>query len=481
VSLIHSSRSGLLLATAVAGLLTGCQPANEYVEPPPPKVDVAKPIQQDVTAYLETTGTTAPAEIVEIRPRVSGFVQEIHFMPPSDAEQAATPPAPANEAAAGENGGSEPPSADAGNAAGDASQTAERAEQEPRFVADGPGSDVKQGDRLYTIEKDRYVATLNQAKAALEVAKAKAKDAEAKYARAKPLADKGAVSPEELFEKAAQYAVGLATIKAAEADVEQAELDLNYTTIRSPIDGRVGKTLVDRGNLVSETQETPLTTVIRWDEVYANFNISERALLELRAYARRQGSDRETVSVFIGQENEPGYPHAGQLEYADLAVDTSTGTFLLRAIFDNQDKVIIPGAFVRVRIPLGVIPEALFIPETAVGADQRGRYVLTVDDANTVTRQYVELGAKFGELIHVTQGLSGQERVVVQGLQRARPGATVAPQAKSLEVSPELREALPEPSQADDGPASGPAEAQGEPAGQVPDAASPADAESSAS
>jgi RND family efflux transporter MFP subunit len=418
---------------------------------------VATPIRQDVMAYLETTGTTAPVEIVEIRPRVTGFLEEIHFMPPGDAN-ASEPDSTTAEVPAGE-GSSDAPRPDpensetaAGTETAEAPATEPAAEQEPQFVAEGPGSDVKQGDRLYTIEKDVYQATLNQAKAALEVARAKAEDAKAKYARARPLAEKGAVSPEELFEKAAEYQVGQAAIEAAQADVEQAELDLNYTTIRSPINGRVGKTMVDRGNLVSETQESPLTTVIRWDEIYANFNISERALLDLRTEMRKRGvsnESRDSVPVLIGLEDEQGYPHAGELDYADLAVDISTGTFLLRAIFDNEDKVIIPGAFVRVRIPLGVVEGALFVPEVAVGSDQRGRYVLTVDDANKVVRRDVILGNKFGELIRIEEGLQAGEKVIIEGLQRARPGAVVAPQTKSLEVTPELREASPETASAD--------------------------------
>ncbi len=423
----------------MASAIVGCQAPTDYVPPPPPEVTVAEPIQQNVTAYLETTGTTAPVEIVEIRARVSGFVQEIHFMPPEDVDQQEGENA-ATTGDAIEGSATAPTDAKAPRAD---QATAQPADGGPQWVTDGPGGEVKQGDRLYTIEPDVYQATLNQAKAAVIVTTANAKDAEAKYNRAKPLAEKGAVSPEELYEKAASYAVGLAAIKAAEADVDKANLDLGYTTVRSPINGRVGKTLVDRGNMVSETESTHLTTVIRWDQVYASFNISERELLELRERARQQDTSAQDVDVLIGQEDEKGYPHAGHVEYADLGVDTSTGTFMLRAIFDNEDKVIIPGAFVRVRIPLNEIEGALFVPEQAVGADQQGRFLLAVDDKNTVVRRDVVLGAKYGGMILITEGLKPGEKIIVQGLQRARPGATVAPKTTPLAAPEELLEASP--------------------------------------
>jgi membrane fusion protein (multidrug efflux system) len=429
-------RLPLLTATILLGGIAGCKPANEYQEPPPPKVQVAEPLVQDVTAYLEITGTTAPVELVDIRARVSGFLEEIHFMPPTGwtGEENATA-APTDTATAAEDAAGSTPAGDA--------PPADIAGQEPRFIADGPGSEVKKGDRLYTIEQKVYIAALNQAEAALTVAKAESEDARAKYERAKPLAERGAVSPEELFEKLAAAHVGQAKIEAAKASVEKAQLDLDYTTIRSPINGRVGKTLVDRGNLVGETEATHLTTVVRWDEMYANFNISERALLELRAIAREREMQPQEIVVLAGQEDEKGYPHKGHLDYADLAVDTSTGTFMMRAIFDNSEEIIVPGAFVRIRIPLGVLSGAIAVPERAVGSDQRGRYLLAVDSENTVVRRDVVVGAKHGEMILIKEGLQPGERIIVEGLQRARPGAVVDPQTSELAPSPELIEATP--------------------------------------
>ena len=434
----------LLMASAMAGAVVGCKPQPEFVEPPPPEVSVATPLQQDVTTYLNTTGTTAPVEIVDIRARVSGFLKEIYFMPPGGVtEQGDQNQVTEDGAAARED--SQGGSAVAGNAGEpEAGQGGEPTDETPPWILDGPGAEVEEGDVLFTIEPDVYRATLNQAQAALKVATAKAKDAEAKYKRAVPLAEKDVVSAEELYEKAAEYAVALAAIEAAKADVEKAELELSYTQVVSPINGRVGEALVDRGNLVSAAEATQLTTVIRWDQIYASFNISDRDLLALRAVAREHGTSGEPIPVFIGQENEKGCPHAGETDYYDLAVDTSTGTFMIRAIFDNADREIIPGAFVHVQIPTGVLKQALFVPEAAVGTDQLGRYLLIVDAKNSVERRSVTLGAKYGEMILVVEGLKAGEDVIVEGLQRARPGATVSPTPQPLKAPQELLDALPE-------------------------------------
>jgi membrane fusion protein (multidrug efflux system) len=422
------------MATAVVG----CKPPPAFQEPPPPEVTVAEPLQQDVMTFLETTGTTAPVEIVEVRARVSGFLKEIYFMPPEGVTEQTVEGDPATEAAPE---GTESVADGAGQS--DAEQASESTVKAPKWLFEGPGADVEKGDVLFTIEPDVYEATLNQAKAALKVATAKAKDAEAKYKRAVPLAEKDVVSAEELYEKAAAYAVALAAIEAAKADVEKAELQLSYTTVVSPINGRVGETLVDRGNLVSEAEATQLTTVIRWDQIYASFNISDRDLLALREVSRKREEKQEPIPVFLRQENEKGFPHAGETEYYDLAVDTSTGTFMIRAIFENADKVILPGSFVHVRIPTGVLEQALFVPEAAVGTDQLGRYLLIVRTDSSVERRSVVLGAKYGEMILVVEGLKAGEQVIVEGLQRARPGAKVNPKTEPLTAPQELLDALP--------------------------------------
>ena len=376
----------LLLLFVLAGCVSGCQRdgGNQYQEPPPQEVFVSRPLQQDVIDYVEETGTTEACETVDIRARVEGYLEDIKFDPGQE--------------------------------------------------------NIQEGDELFLIDQKPYRAIVTQAEAALRVAEAETVDAEAKYKRAVPLAQQGAVSQEELLEKAAIWEVSKAKVVAAQAQLDAANLDLGYTIVRSPISGRVGKTLVDKGNLVGKTMSTHLTTVIKYDPIYATFNISERMLLDVMDQRRqsgqaRSGDDREGIKFYMGLTNEEGYPHEGHLNYADLAVDASTGTFQVRAEFKNPDYRIVPGLFVRIRIPTGERKGALLVPESAVGADQEGRYVLIVEESEgkkVVRRCGVTLGAKIGALRVVVSGLEPPDSVIVRGIQRVRSGSLVAPVEEEL-------------------------------------------------
>jgi RND family efflux transporter MFP subunit len=373
----------------VAAGFAGCQPAVQFAPPPPPVVTVSQPLRQDITLYIEEMGVTEAVETVEIRARVEGYLQEIHFQ---------------------------------------------------------DGQDVKAGDLLFVIDRKPFEAERNKAAAALKVAQAEKGDAEAKYRRALPLAERGAISQEELVEKAAAYEVSQALIEARQADLERTELELSYTKVESPIDGRVGDRLVDAGNFVGRAMTSHLTTVIRYDPIYATFNISERELLDLmRQGPRRNGGedlDKEKIPFYLALEDETTFSHQGHFDYADLGVESATGTFRLRGVFPNPaPRLITPGMTVRVRVPTGAIEGALLVPEAALGADQRGRYLLTVNADDQVERRDVTLGKKVGAMQVVQTGLNAEDWVIVEGIQFVRPGSTVRREPKELtppaeEISP---------------------------------------------
>ncbi len=370
--------------------LGGCAPSNEYQPPPPPTVTVATPVRQDVTTYLEETGTTEPVEMVAIRARVSGYLEKINF-----------------EA----------------------------------------GANVKAGDVLYVIQPDEYDAKVASAEAEVASNQARLKLAEIEQTRQRNLFAEKATSETKKDQAEADFLVAKAALQSAEAALKRAVLDQSYTEVTSPIDGRVGKTLVKLGNLVGETDATQLTTVVSYDPIYVNFNINERALLQATAMRREDAADQPNAGTASGEPPDltdtkaymrravdQGFPFAGHLEYADLGVDQSTGTFMIRAIFPNPEMNIFPGLFVRIRVPMGVRENAVLLPERCLGADQAGRYVMLVGENNTVERRNIQVGAKYEDLIVITEGLTGDESVVIDGIQRARPGAEVTP--KTTELSP---------------------------------------------
>ncbi|GMQ80297.1 MAG: efflux RND transporter periplasmic adaptor subunit [Planctomycetia bacterium] len=378
-------RPGVGPQRAAAGVLgvwlllaVGCTQKNEYESPPPPQVTVARPLQETVTNYLEETGTTEPVEMVEIRARVQGFLEKVNFE---------------------------------------------------------PGTDVSEGELLYVIQQREFEAKAAAARADVAAKKAEVERAEIEYQRQERLQKENATAEVAVVQAKADQDAAVAALDASKAALDQTELDLDYTEVRTPISGRVGKTLVKAGNLVGAAEATHLTTVVKYDPIYANFNINERALLELLERAPRDENNRikeREIKVFLRRANDKGFPFEGHVEYADLAVDQSTGTYLIRGIFPNQDRRILPGLFVRVRIPIGRTENAILVPERALGADQAGRYVLVVDKEGMVQRRNITMGAKHGEMVVVDEGLKADQWVIIDGVQRSRPGAKVDPQKTEL-------------------------------------------------
>ena len=373
----HSFKSCLFGLVILAGL-SGCQPSQEFVEPPPPPVTVVKPLEQNVTIYHEFTGTTEAIESVEIRARVEGFLDSIHFR---------------------------------------------------------PAEDVVQGELLFVIEQEPYKAALDRAKATLQSRIADHRLARATAKRKEAALKSRAISKLEVLQAEAEVLTASAAIEEARADVRSAEIELSYTEIRAPISGRIGRNLVDEGNLVGGAgEQTLLTTIVRFQPMYAYFTINERDLLRYQENNRRARGTYEPVFE-LGLANEKGYPHVGSLDYIDNRVDETTGTITVRGVFPNKTGRMVPGLFARIRIPDPTQIEALLVPENALGRDQRGTYLLVANSENVVEYRLLEIGQQVdGGLRIVEDGLRPEDRVIVRGIQRARPGAKVAPEQKDLKA-----------------------------------------------
>ncbi len=363
-----------LAATAALALsLAGCDQKNDYVAPPPPEVVVGEPVARTITTYKEFTGTTQGVDTVELRARVKGFLKSIHF-----------------EA----------------------------------------GAQVKEGDLLFTIDTLPFEAAVASAKAELANKRALFASADAEYRRAAQLYERNVYAELDLIKAKGARDAAQAAIEAAQAALETAELDLSYTRVVAPISGQISRNLVDVGNLVGNNDATLLATIVQYDPIEAYFSVSETDLyrfLEQRRKGERPDFRKEVVPVDLALGAEPGFPHRGRLDYTDPALDPQTGTIQSRAVFPNDDHAIVPGAFVRLRIPYELDRHVLLVPERALGSDQAGRYVLVVNDKDVVEQRSVQLGSQVDDLIVIEKGLKGGERVVINGLQRARPGGKVKP------------------------------------------------------
>ncbi len=368
-------------------LLFGCSRSNEFVMPPPMDVTVSKPVQQAVTDYAEFSGTIEAIETVDIRARVEGYLESIRFK---------------------------------------------------------PGARVKQGDLLFVIDPRPYQAKLDEAKAQLVQRQAELRHAEAMVQKKELAFKANAVSEIETIQSRANYDVAKAAIQAAQAAVETAELNLAYTRIHAPIGGRISRNLVDVGNLVGASERTLLATLVNDDPVYAYFNVNERDLLR---YQQREDSQESPTNrnaktrVFLGLSGQQGYPFEGHIDYMDNQVDRSTGTIQVRGVFPNSDHHLWSGLFARIQVPTDSRANALLVPEAAIGTDQRGEYLLVVNAQKVVEYRPVVTGALIGDLRVIESGVSPEDRLIVSGLQRARPGLPVnpteAPPAASLSYAPQ--------------------------------------------
>jgi RND family efflux transporter MFP subunit len=366
-------------AVAAVAILAGCEDKNTFVAPPPPKVDVAAPVQRPVTRYVEATGNTAPVKNVDLVARVQGFLQSIDYQ---------------------------------------------------------DGAFVKQGTQLFTIEPETYKLKLDQAQAAEAGAQASLRQAEADFKRQAELVQRQAVSQATLDTSTSNRDNAQANLQQAQANTRLAEVNYGYTKVSAPFDGVVSAHMVSIGELVGVSSPTQLASIVAMDPIYVNFTVNEQDVLRIRAEAARRGltaADMKQFPIQVGLQTEAGYPHEGKLDYVAPTLTQSTGTLAVRGLVPNDKRVLLPGYFVRVRVPFTQEKDALLVPDTALGSDQGGRYLLVVNGDNVVEQRKVQIGPVDNGLRVIESGLKPDDRVVIAGLLRVIPGQKIDPQVTKIE------------------------------------------------
>ena len=377
-SLIRGARDIALLC-ALATLVASCGEGQQQGgAPPPPAVTVAKPIKRTVTDFDEYVGRFTAINSVEVRARVSGYLDGVHFK---------------------------------------------------------DGQIVKQGDLLFTIDKRPFQNTLDQARANLAQAKSNLAFTESDYTRGQQLVRDKTITDQTFEQRAQAYRNAQASVSNNEAAVRQAELDIEFTELRAPVNGRIGDRRVSPGNLVTggtAGNTTLLATIVSTDPIYFEFTFDEASFLRYERMSKT-GNDVASrgagVQVALKLIDEHEFDHQGRMDFVDNVIDRSTGTIRGRAVFANPNNIFTPGMFARVRVPGSPPYEALLVPDAAIGTEQARKFVLTVNADNTVVPKYVTLGQTTADNLRVIKdGLGPDDRVIVNGLMRARPGQKVTPQ-----------------------------------------------------
>jgi len=409
-------RVGLVVLPFVQ-FLAGCGSSNVYHEPPPPMVIVAHPVQRDITGYLTQTGTAQASERVALRARVKGFLAERAF---KDGESVK------------------------------AGQLLFVIDEEP-FRIRLAQLNAKVGEAEAMVRKAEQSKLREITKAKLDLDEADLELAKLSDARTRSLFAKNSITREEfdrsdatvkkadaqvasdranLEQVEADYTTNIlsakSTLNAARADARIAEIDLGYCRISAPIDGRIDAREFDVGNYVGDGQSTVLATIVKVDPIYAFISPGEDDLLRVQ-HAQESSDHLAGIPIEMGLSDEVGYPHHGQVDYIDPAVDTGTGTIRLRGVFPNPGGSILPGLFIRVRIPSERRESALLVPDRSIGSDQGGSYLLIVGKDDIVERRKVEIGLEEDGLREVRGSIAVGDRVVVDGLLQARPGLQVEP------------------------------------------------------
>jgi RND family efflux transporter MFP subunit len=370
-------------ALALATFVASCGQGQQQGGPPAPAVTVATPVKRTVNDYDEYVGRFVAVNSVEIRARVSGYLDAIHF---------------------------------------------------------NDGQMVKQGDLLFTVDKRPFQNTLDQARANLEQAKSNLAFTESDLARGQQLVRDKTITEQTFEQRSQAHRNAVASVAANEAAVRQAELDLNFTELRAPVDGRIGDRRVSPGNLVTGGtggNTTLLATIVSLDPIRFEFTFDEASYLR---YERMSNVSNDIASRGAGVEislkliDEKGFDHKGRMDFVDNVIDRSTGTIRGRAVFANPKAVFTPGMFARVRVPGSPSYEALLVPDVAIGTEQIRKFVYVVNAENTVGQKYVTLGQVTPDGLRVIKdGLAPDDRVIVNGLMRVRPGAKVTPQEQGAQ------------------------------------------------
>ena len=365
-------------AGALAGLAAGCSPAQSAppaAAPPPPAVTVQHPVQKDVTDWDEYPGRLEATEMVDVQARVSGYLESINFK---------------------------------------------------------DGAEVKKGDLLFVIDPRPYQAELDRALADLQQSRSHLELMSNDVTRAERMLSSKAISEEEADTRRSSTRMAASEVAMAQASVETARLNMDYTHITAPISGRIGRKMMTEGNLVNgnQGQSTVLASIVSLDPIYCYFEVDEQSILKYQKMAREQKSENIRDGKVICElelANETGFPHQGTLDFVDNQVDPASGTLRLRAVFPNPDRVLQPGFFARVRVPASPKYPALLVPDLAVGTDQDKKIVSVVNATNVVEYRVVSLGPLSDGLRVVRDGLHPDDMVIVNGLMSARPGTLVKP------------------------------------------------------
>ena len=362
----------LLVLSGLLALQAGCKEQPKPQPPPPPKVTVAQPVQQTVTDSLDLTGNTQAIYTVQLVARVVGYLEKVLFQ---------------------------------------------------------DGQRVKKGQPLFVIQQNTYQDNLRQAEAAILQYRAQLQWTESQLDRYSNLIQHNAAARSDVENWKFQRDTAVANLRAAEAQRDLAKLNLDYTLVTAPFDGRMDRRLVDPGNLVGSGGSTVLAQINQIDPLYVYFNISDLDLARLLKVTRGipGSTDGRKWPVHAGLPSEDGYPHQGYLDFAAINLTTTTGTLLMRGVLPNTDGKILPGLYTRVRVPLEQ-RSAMLVPEVAVGHDRQGDYLLVVNDKNVVERRGVTTGPSVESRRVIATGLSGGEWVIVNGLLKAAPGRQVTPE-----------------------------------------------------
>jgi membrane fusion protein, multidrug efflux system len=390
----HIDKRGVLAAAIVAvALLSGCNQKNAYVAPPPAKVTVATPVERQVTLYAEFTGNTAPLASVDLEARVQGFLDKINFR---------------------------------------------------------DGAPVKQGQLLFEIEKNQYQAQLDLQRAQLASVEAKQANAAREYTRQSTLGQKDFASQRAVDDAKTTLDSANALVSASRANVVLAETSLGYTSVKAPFDGVVTRHLVDVGALVGQSGPTKLATLIQVDPIHVYFNISEQQQLDMRDALAKQGltlkqmRERDhDLPLELALPADATFKYKGKIDYIAPQVDPATGTLQLRGVLSNKTIDLVPGLFVRVRVPIGTIDRALLVDDTAVAANQTGSYVMVIGKDNVVEQRQVTVGPLEGQLRIVAKGLKVDDKIVIGAVQRAVPGNKVDPEQGQMIAAPDVPKPAP--------------------------------------
>jgi len=386
-TVVANSRRRVACVLAGALAVCGCGGGTQVVAPPPPEVSVSQPVEQAVQDRLEFTGRTTAIESVELRARVTGYIAKVAF---------------------------------------------------------SEGALVKVGDLLFEIDPREYQAAVLRAEGQVARLRAQVARTEAEVARNQALRPSGAASARELERSIAERGSVEGELKTAMAQLELARLDLEFTRVTAPVAGRASRAEITQGNLVAvgPSGGPLLTTIVSLDPIYVDFDADERALIRVRKdMIARNGVSPEAVRdakvpVFVALGDETDFSHQATIDFVDNQVNPSTGTIRVRAVLPNPQRLFEPGLFVRVRLPIGESRPGLLVTDRAIGTDQDRKYVLVVNDKNVVEYRPVKLGGRHDDLRAVAEGLAPGDWVIVNGLQRVRPGATVAPQKVSMRPGP---------------------------------------------